>query len=436
MLIQGVVFFYDKMDELVAIPLILILGGGTAYFLGRKYREDSEFEVGIFQLAFSARILVGMVFYGWDLSKTFGDEDSAGYIGGWVMAQHWYRNGIDAFLTDVFTVFFDKQNIGQFVIWGIPMFFAGGPSRIMVSVINSFAGALLVIVVYRMSRKIFDPDTARKAAVLVACWPSMILLSAGTSKEMLVILFEWSLLYFAIRNSEGLRPNDGVASIPALLALYVTRFYALYMVVAAFAIRIITSGRKHLVRNAILGTIVLGSVMVMLGTSGVVNRDFDIFDRRSRSMESWRENVAETTGTGVNIYAEYEGSVSIPVAAAYFFLAPFPWEIFNGSLRSSFAAVENIAILVILIMGFPALKIFFKDKLREMLPIFVFCGIYAGFHIWGLVNVGLAWRHKQTVMPMFFMLVALGITQRKKGWEIISRRFKRRGELVRIQSAG
>ena len=151
-------------------------------------------------------------------------------------------------------------------------------------------------------------------------------------------------------------------------------------------------------------------------------------DFRLRPSES-----AESTGSGTDVYSEYEGtSVAIPVATVYFLFAPFPWEIFIGSLRNSFAVVENLVMIVILIIGFPALKIFFKDKFFEMAPIFVFCVLYAGLHIWGLANVGLAWRHKQTIMPMFFMLVALGITHRKQGLQIIGQRLTRKQNNLRV----
>ncbi len=418
----------------MAIPLILILGGSAAYFLGKnRDREDADFQVNIFLLAFSIRLLMGMVIYGWDLTGIFADEDSSGYISGWLVAENWYKNGFDGFFNDLSMVFFEKANIGQSVIWGIPMFIAGGPSRMIVSAINSFAGSLLVIVIYRIARKIFDAETARLSAILMTFWASLVMLSAGTSKEILVILFEWSLLYFAIRNPKGLSVNDGLLAIPAFLALYITRFYALYMIATALVFRMITAGRKDLIRNVVLGSLMVGSVMIFLNTSGVIDRDLAALDRQNQVINVWRENVAETTGSGTNIYSEYEGSsVIIPVAIVYFFLAPFPWELFSGSLRNSFAVIENLLIVVIMIIGFPAMKIFFKDKFFEMAPIFVFCVMYAGFHIWGLANVGLAWRHKQTVMPMFFMLVGLSIAHRKEGLRLISNKLSRRQKQLTI----
>ncbi|MBA2334805.1 MAG: glycosyltransferase family 39 protein [Blastocatellia bacterium] len=434
LLVQSLFFFADKPDEFLAIPLTLILGGAAAYFIGKDANlEDAEFQVNIFLLAFSIRIWAGLALYGWGLSGVFGDEDASEYISGWRVAENWYRNGFDGFISDLSRVIFEKTNIGQSVIWGIPMFIAGGPSRMIVSVINSFAGSLLVIVIYRMSRRIFGSQTARISAILAAFWASFLLLSAGTLKEMLVILFEWTVLYLAVRNPKGLSVSDGLLAIPALLALYVTRFYALYIVAAAFLFRIIITGRRNLIRNAVLGVIVVGSVMIVLNAGGVINRDFERLERQNEVIDSWRTDVAESTGSGTGIYAEFEGSsVAIPVATLYFLFAPFPWEFFSGTPRNSFAVVENLAIIIILIIGFPALKIFFKDKLFEIAPILVFCVLYAGMHIWGLANIGLAWRHKQTIMPMFFMLVALGITHRKQGLQIIGQKLTRKQNSLRV----
>lgn len=428
LLVQSLVFFYEKPDELMAIPLTLILAGLGAFFIGRNIEDDDgDFQVNIFLLAFSIRLWAGIVIYGWDLTTFLGDEDASGYMFGWHVASNWYNSGIDGFISDLSMVFFEKANVGQGIIWGIPMFIAGGPSRMIVSVINSFAGSMLVIVIFRMARRIFGSETARIAAVLVAFWASIVLLSAGTSKEMLVILFEWSLIYIVIRDPNGLTPKDGLFAIPVFLALYITRFYALYIVATAFVFRVIFSGRKNLVRNGILGAIVVGVVMVFLSSGGVIDRDFERLDRQNQIIDNWRINMAESTGSGTEIYSEYEsGSVAIPVATIYFFLAPFPWEVFSGSLRNGFAAVENIFIVLILIIGFPALKIFFKDKFVEMAPIFIFCVLYAGLQVWGLSNVGLAWRHKQTVMPLLFMLVALSIAHRKTGWRMITQKLSRK----------
>lgn len=438
-ILQSVIIFSDNPDELMAIPLVLILAGAAAFFLSRNIADkDRDFQVNIFLWAFSLRLWMGLIMYAWGLKDLFGDEDASGYAAGWGMAQRWYEGGLNAFFNDLVRVFFERQNEGQGFIWAIPTFLAGGHSRMIVSVVNSFAGSLLVIILFRLGRRIFGPEIGKISAILATFWASNILLSAMTAKEMLVIFFSWLFIYLIIRNPTGLRIKDGIAAIPVLLSVFIMRFYSIYMLMAAAFFRFLVAGGRNLIRNTVFGTMIVASVFIVLASSGVVKRDMDRLDRLSNVIEGWRENMASSTGSGVDIYSEYESStMAVPVAAVYFFLAPFPWEIFSGSVRNAFGAVENIFIAIILIIGFPAWKIFFKDKFVDIAPIVAFCALYAGMHIWGLANVGLAWRHKQTVMPLLFMLVAVAITQRRIGWQYITGRFARRRQpAISIRPAG
>jgi hypothetical protein len=413
LIVQAPFLFSEKPDELMFIPLFLILGLAMPFILGKNPdKEDAEFQINIFYIAFSLRVLLGLVFYGWGLSELFGDEDASGYIYGWYAAENWYKNGLDGFINDAYKALFVSLNTGQAIIWGIPMFIFAGASRMIVSVINSFAGAVLVVVVYRLAKKLFDFQTAKITALLMTFWLSFILLSAGTSKEMLVICLEWSLLYVAIRNQKGLTQKDILLSAPIMLVLYTLRFYAFYICAGALFVRAIITNKKYFVRNSVLGVILVASLLFFLDANGLANRDFTRLDVQNTQVDSWRTNVAKTTGSGTNVMSEYKGSILlIPVATLYFFFAPFPWEIFGGTMRASFAAIENIVLIILFVIGFPAIKVFFKEKIYQVVPVLAFCVVYASFQIWGLSNLGLAWRHKQTVMPLFFMLLALSITK-------------------------
>lgn len=414
LLVQALFLFSDKSDELMFIPLVLIFGLGTVFFLNKgSDKEDAEFQVNIFLVAFSLRLMLGIIFYGWDLSSIFADEDSSGYISGWIVAVNWYNNGLDGFISDIYRVLIDKQNVGQSVIWGSFMFIAGGPSRMIVSAINSFAGSMLVVIVYRIAKKLFDFQTAKVAAVLTTFWLSIVLLSAATSKEMLVICLEWAILYIAIRNPKGLSQKDIITAAFLMIVLYTLRFYAFYMCAAALFFRAIIANNKNYARNSILGFMLVASLLVFINASGAIDKDFERIDSQSQAIDIWRVNVAKTTGSGTDIYSQYRDNsiLAVSVATVYFFFAPFPWELFSGSLRSSFAAVENIIIIFVFAIGFTSIKTLFKERFFQLLPIMVFCVLYAGLQIWGLSNIGLAWRHRQTIMPLFFLLAALSLTK-------------------------
>lgn len=427
MLVQSLVFFYDEAAELLAVPLILIFAGIGVFFLGKdRSLEHAEFQVNIFLWAFSVRLWMGMILYGWDLKDLFGDEDASGYVFAWRMAENWWTNGFEGFSADIVQVFFERQNIGQSLVWAVPTFFAGDESRMIVSVVNCFAGAMLAVVIFKMAGRVFGFEVASIAAVLVIFWPSNILLSASTAKEMLVITLEWAILYLLIRDPRGLTVKDSLLAVPLLLLVFISRFYALYMLAAAVVFRFLARRGDHLVRNVAFGSVMVVSLFIFLNAGGALTRDFERIERLSTAVEDWRVGVAHTTGSGIEVYTEYESAgVAIPVATVYFFFAPFPWEIFSGTARNAFGAIENIFIIGILIIGFPAMKIVFKDRFVEMAPVFVFCALYAGMHIWGLSNIGLAWRHKQTIMPLLFILVAVGITQRRAGLDLLSGRLRK-----------
>ncbi len=75
MVILGPFYLYEKPDELLFIPLILILGLGTSFFLSKNPdKEDADFQVNIFFIAFSIRILLGFIIYEFDLTAIFEDE--------------------------------------------------------------------------------------------------------------------------------------------------------------------------------------------------------------------------------------------------------------------------------------------------------------------------------------------------------------------------
>lgn len=422
LILQSLYVFSDNSDEFMFVPFMLILAGVTSFFLMHEKgqtTEDASFQTNLFLWAFSLRLWAGMFFYGWNFSETIGDEDASGYLAAWTFAQNWYKFGLDGLLADLYTISAVKTNAGQAFIWAIPTFIAGGPSRMIVSVFNSFAGSLLVLIIFRLTKRLFDSESARTAALLATFWPSFLLFSAGTSKEILFIFITWTILYITLRNQKRLSIKDGILAAFFAYLMLTIRFYAFYMMVVAICFRFITASGKHLVRNLVLGTITMGVVIAFAASSGVFNRDYQRFEYHSLYMENWRKGLSTETreGSGVDIYGSYESTnVAVAVAAAYFLFAPFPWEIFSGSTRNSFAVIENIAILFILLLSIKALGSFFRQNFLLILPVLIFCLMYAGFHIWAMSNVGLAWRHKQTIMPLLFMLVALSINQSSAAW--------------------
>jgi len=435
-------FVFRSSEDYLGIPLVLVIGFVVPIVLRRiSHSDDVNFQIEIFLLAFSLRIWVSLLLYGYGLSELFGDEDASGYAMGWMRAQEWYITGLDGFLNHIGEVFATKQNVGQTIIWGIISFIAGGPARIPISFFHCFIGAALVIVVYRLAKIYLTKELATTAAYFATFWLSLLMFSAGTSKEILVIFLEWTLILIAVRNPKGISIRDLFFALPLILLLYTMRFYAFYAVAAAFALRAIVSRREHFLRNGFAGLLLASVLFFTLHSLGIITRDQEMYETRfeQTNLENWRKGVAASTESGIVISEEIEGTwLSIPVKAAYYFFSPFPWEIGQGSLRRQIAILETIFLIVVFVAGFAAIKNLFKDRLFELLPPLAFSAIYSGVHIAMLSNVGLAWRHRQTVMPLIFLFVAGGFAmiRQQRGVSRLKRRRRKQSPITALNLEG
>jgi hypothetical protein len=416
-LIQSV-FIFHTSEDFLAIPMVLAVALIVPLLIRRFSKSaDVEFQIDIFLLALAMRLWVSLLLYSYGFSELIGDEDASGFATGWVRAQDWYITGIDGFLNDLASVFVEKQNVGQSVIWGVIAYIAGGPARLAISFFHCFVGSALVLVGYRLAKEYVSENIARSVAYFITFWASLLIFSAGTSKEILVIGIEWTLIMLAMRNPQGISIRDLFFAVPLFLVLYTIRFYAFYAVIAAYFMRAITGNRKNFVRNAFAGLILVIGLLVALESAGVITRDQVIYESRfeATNLQNWRRAAAGTAESGIVLDEDIEqGWLSIPVKTAYFFFSPFPWEIGQGTLRRQLAIIETVFLIVIFVAGFAGIKKLFAEKFFDLIPPLTFSIVYSGVHIITLTNSGLAWRHRQTIMPLIFIFAATGLAAARK----------------------
>lgn len=411
---------FPANPQIMAVVVILGLGVLGSWLIQRT-RDSSQDSIGIglFLVAFTARLWVSYMLYGFGLSQVFGDEDATGWAGGWAYASRWTTLGIETIIPDIFNLFAGPlKHIGQLVVWGSVLYVIQEPSRLAVSAVNCFFGAMTVVVIYRLARKLFDEPAARIAAVFVLAWPSLVLLSASTSKEPLVIFLEWFLLYQALRTRDHPTVGRILTLLVCLFALYSMRSYAAYVCGIAILIYFLFSPSKHRVRGFALAIVLGLSGAFLLSQLGLLQKDIEFASVRLLDISDWRENVAATTGSGITVYdtsTELGTITSIPVAVAYFLFAPFPWDLGRGSLRNQLLMFEVLLFYGILFFGFwGGVKVAVRERWAELQPLLVFVILYASIQLLGLSNIGLAWRHRQTIMPLFLILSAVGFALRRQ----------------------
>src|SRR5207302_1513906 len=161
------------------------------------------------------------------LATVLGDDDGQGWGQGAVLADQWGRQHLG--LLDVPLAMgdaFSRQNKGYHYLLGGFFTLTGTPARLPAAALNCLFGALAVVLIYRTARCLFS----RWASVRVGWWaclfPSLIVWSAMTIKEPIVILLESVAIYTCLRmHAVGPAPRYLLLCIASFILLLPFRFY-------------------------------------------------------------------------------------------------------------------------------------------------------------------------------------------------------------------
>src|SRR5215831_2541759 len=223
---------------LVAFPILWLLG--LILTTAGRPGEERRALARLFNLGFLLRVAVVIIVYSFGLVNVLGDDDSSGWYGSWGIAQAWRG---DFQLTPVqpdFMLALRQPNQGYYYLAGAFLYVIGAPSRLALAMLSALAGALTVVLVYRIADRFFGHAAAEKAGVWPAFFPSLVVWSAQTLKEPFVILSECAIVYAAIALRERVTLKSMLLLVVALFALYTMRFYAAFLSLTAVMVVLMT----------------------------------------------------------------------------------------------------------------------------------------------------------------------------------------------------
>jgi len=97
---------------------------------------------------------------------------------------------------------------------------------------------------------------------------------------------------------------------------------------------------------------------------------------------------------------------------AYFFFAPFPWQI--GSIRQSMAIPETLYFYTLVPGIFAGILFLFRKRLADSIGVLlVTMTVTFGYAI-GQGNVGTLYRHKAQVIGFYYAFAAIGMESRRR----------------------
>ncbi len=316
---------------------MVILGLAGSYALVKtRARQLESPEMKLFLWSFGVRVAAAIVIYQFGVVDILGDEDSSGWFAGVLLKREWEQRGLGAFdLPWIVSTMFDGTQVGYKYLLGILFHFTGSEGRMPAAVLNCFFGAMTVVMAYRVARSLFSEWVAVRTGWFACFFPSLIVWSAQTVKEPVVILLEIIALYCCIQLKTRTFHFKYIAWCAASILLIVPfRFYAAYIAAAAvvLTLSIPKLSKMKLTWGSVVAIGVLVVPIIML--SGVLARheaQFEAFN--IQRVQGFRRAISSGEGGGSGVASNYnlnnpvEMAQAIAVGGAHLLLAPFPWQL-------------------------------------------------------------------------------------------------------------
>jgi hypothetical protein len=331
------------------------------------------------------------------------------------------RDGIGPIdLLSVLTGAFEGNHRGYGYLLGALFYYTDAPARLPAAALNCFFGALTVIFAYRVARLLFSEWVAVRVGWWTCLFPSMIIWSAQTVKEPVVILLEivafYGCVYLKVR---GFSLRHVILCAVAIVLVFPFRFYAAYIAGAAVCLTLMLPRLSRQKVTVASGLAIAALIIPIIVGSGILVRhetEFERFDLQQ--IQRFRRDVARGTGSGnadnYNLQTPEGFSTAAAVGAAHLLLAPFPWQLGGGSLRMLLTAPELIVWWWMFFVGvLPGLWHAVRTRFSDIQPLLFFLLGLGLLYSLMFGNIGLVFRQRAQLLPFLLIFAAVGLEQRR-----------------------
>jgi 4-amino-4-deoxy-L-arabinose transferase-like glycosyltransferase len=402
--------------------------GSFLLMLTRKHNQTRNEQIMLFLCALGVRFVASIVIYDLGLVKVLGDEDSSGWTVGVAFSNTWSKQGLSLLdLPEIWATAYDGSHGGFRLLAGILFFITDTEARMPLAAMNCFFGALTVVLVYRAAILLFSRWTAVRAGWIACFFPSLIVWSAQTLKEPVVIFLEALALYACVNlKLTGFSAKYILLCAASIVLLPPFRFYAAYLA-AAVAIMSLALPRiraridksKSSFKTPLAAVAVAALVVPLAVSSGYMAR-YDIYvDAYSRvkGIESFKRNISIGYGSGVENKYDLNSptglAMAVGVGGAHLLLAPFPWQLGGASLRMLLTTPELVVWWWLVFIGLiPGFWHVCKTRLADAQPMLFFILGLGLLYSMMFGNIGLIFRQRAQLLPWLLIIAVAGLEQR------------------------
>ena len=348
----------------------------------------------------------------------FGDDGSYS-LRGWLTSQYLHGTLVDAErLNRMGWLFYESINRGHnFIVYTVFYYFFGF-AQLSAKFINCLIGVLSAILVYFITKDVFNKTAAKIAAILAMFFPSIFLWSLTNLKESPMMFLLCLTIFASIRFNKYRRlyyiflAFMGIYLTQAIRPDYIMPFLAAAFLSLAFYIK----------KEMLAGIIIIMIIAVLLANlfgCQILNIVNDAIIGTLGKFIDLQRGYVLTGGSTYKIYDErfYQGhSVNInplaffeylPKGLIYFLFTPFPWGIHTK--LQLIACPQIILWYILALFAFLGILSIKKDKRASALIALLYIFFITSALALSSGNIGTALRHRDIVLPLFFVFSAGGL---------------------------
>jgi 4-amino-4-deoxy-L-arabinose transferase-like glycosyltransferase len=407
----------DAVDVIVAFLVMIAVNA----FIVRRIRQMLPGDEG----AFLARVYLATVILRFLLAcflnanagqagfATMFWGDSATYDeGGWLLKLQWEGEGL------VNPYYSGKVSGWGFFYLVASIYWLFGHNQLLAQFVNGTIGALTVVVIYAIAKDLFDVEVAQWTARFMAFFPQMVFWSGAIYKDPAIMFCIAVCMFAVVRLNHAFTAKYILLFVTASLALMSLRFYVFYFVVFATMGTFVLSQRR-----GIAGSVATYAVLIVVfaGAFSLAAKQETVEQQRSYfTLERLQVTRSDQVMWGKSAYAPKadvsttQGVIAVlPVGLLYLLFAPFPWAV--GNLRQALTVPETLVWYALMPALLRGLFFTIRTRFRPALPILVFAASLTCAYAVFQGNIGTAYRQRTQVTMFYFILMAAGVVEKKRG---------------------
>lgn len=344
-----------------------------------------------------------------------GTSDAVGYE---LQAWEWGQNGFSPALG----YFGEKGYSWYYANVAALVYSVFGRSPLLLQSFSVLAGVLAVFWSWKLASEIWgDQAVARRAALLTALFPTLVMYSALTMREAFIVLLLVMAFFYVVRWANTGKLSfaflalallfmqvflHGGIAVAGVLFLVIVVVYSMRQFIRRLRVRALNVKSFMVIVGALMIIIILGRQLLSIGLPYLGSVD-SLFDSGMYIVRAF-----EIGGADYPLWLLPKSALDqflvAPIRAVYFLFAPFPWDITKASYL--FGLFDGLIYLFLAYYMFKNRKTIWQNRSTRVLFLILCCLVIV--YAFGTNNFGTGLRHRAKFVVLMIALSAPMIPRR------------------------